>query len=143
MRRIRSQLNHSGASALVVSGCLLLLVMCACVMLTNHMVPNYGVRVRPADSHFAIGEYDRAAAHIVTILPGNEPTIYVESNILPGGMTAFAGQLDAWAAENKAAKVTVILVIDEAVAAGTVQRLTDMVLLRGMECSIAGTPAVK
>lgn len=142
MRRVRSQLNHSGASALVVSGCLMLMALCACLMMTNHLVPNYGVRVRPADSHFSIGEYDRTAARIVTILPGDEPTLYVESNLLPGGMSAFAELLDEWAKNNNAAKVTVILVIDEAVAAGTVQRLTDMVLTRGMDCCIAGTPAV-
>lgn len=142
MRRVRSQLNHSGASALVVSGCLMLMALCACLMMTNHLVPNYGVRVRPADSHFAIGEYDRNTAHIVTVLPGDEPTLYEESKPLPGGLPAFARRLEAWSAEKKTSRGTVIFVIDEAVSAGTVQRLTDMVLSHGMECCVAGTPAV-
>lgn len=141
MRNIRSHLSHSGASPFYVSGALLLLVLCACVLLTNHAVPTFGVRVRPADSHFVIGGYDRSLSHIVTVLPGDTPRLYVSSLPVQGGLEGFAACLDSWKGDAPS-RVSVILVVDEAVTAGLIQRLTDMILSRGFNCSFAGTPAV-
>lgn len=142
MRHIRSTLTHSGASALFSSGALLLLVLCACALLTNHLVPRFGMRVRPAESHFVMGGYDRSLSHIVTILPGDTPRFYDESTPVPDGMSGFAACLDSWKCDTPG-RVTVILVIDEAVAAGTVQRAVDMILSRGYNCSFSGTPATE
>lgn len=125
---------------MLVSGVLLLLVLCACVLLTNHLVPEYGLLVRPADSHFTMGMYDRSQSHLVTVLPGDEPRLYIDSAPVEGGMSAFPALLDSWANATPS-QVMVIFVVDEAVTAGVVQRLTDMVLQHGYSCSMAGTPA--
>lgn len=142
MRHISSRLTHSGASALFVSGALLVLVLCACALLTNHLVPRYGTRVRPAESHFIMGSYDRSLSHIVTILPGDTPRLYAESTPLADGLNGFAAALDSWTCDTPG-RVTVILVIDEAVSAGTVQRAVDMILAHGFNCSFSGTPATE
>lgn len=141
MRHIRSTLTDSGASALFVSAALLMIVLVACVLLTNHLVPSYGIRVRPADTHFVMGAYDRSNFHIVSVLPGETPTLYAESAPVEGGIDGFPGLLETWN-DGHPSRVTVILVPDEAVPTGTINRLADMVLSRGYNCSISGTPAL-
>lgn len=141
MRHIRSTLTHNGASALFVSAALLMVVLVACALLTNHLVPTYGVRVRPANTHFVMGSYDRSYFHIVSVLPGETPSLYAESTPVEGGVDGFPKLLETWKAD-RPSRVTVILVPDEAVPTGTVNRLADMILSCGYNCSISGTPAI-
>lgn len=140
MRRVRSTLRSTGSPILVIAGVNLFLVLCICVLLTNHLIPRYGFTVQPQDSHFVIGSYDRDQMHIVSVAPGNEPRIYVESELVRGGYDGFEKYLSSWDAPNPS-RVSVVLVVDKAVAAGAVQRLTDMVLAHGFTCSHAGVPA--
>lgn len=143
MRRVRSTLRDGGAPILLIAGVNLFLVLCLCVLLTNHLVPRYGVTVRPAESHFVMDGYDRSLVHIVSVAPGDEPRIYVGSELLPGGISAFRLQLDEWKKQAKnPSEVTVVLVVDEAVSAGAVQQLTDMVLCCGFVCSYSAVPAL-
>ena len=143
MRKVRSGLTSGGASILVLTGANLFVLLCVCVLLTNHLVPRYGCRVSPADSHFVMGRYDRDTAHIVSVAAGDSPRIYDGSRMVKGGLTGFGDLLDSWAAATDSPKrVNVVLVLDKAVASGTVQQITDMVLTRGFTCSYAAVPAL-
>ncbi|MBQ2813477.1 MAG: hypothetical protein IJE66_00535 [Akkermansia sp.] len=143
MRKVRSGLTNGGASILVLTGANLFVLLCVCVLLTNHLVPRYGCRVSPAESHFVMGRYDRDTAHIVSVAAGDEPRIYDGSMLVQEGVPGFAALLDDWAAATDIPKrVNVVLVFDKAVSSGTVQKLTDMVLTRGFSCSHAAVPAL-
>lgn len=143
MRKVRSGLTNGGASILVLTGANLFVLLCVCVLLTNHLVPRFGSRVSPAESHFVMGRYDRDTAHIVSVAAGDEPRIYNGSLMVQGGMSGFASLLDSWAADADSPKrVNVVLVFDKAVSSGTVQQITDMVLSRGFSCSHAAVPAL-
>lgn len=142
MRSFRSSLTFNGSSLLIASVAMLMVVLTACALLTNHLVPSYGVRVRPADTHFVMGAYDRSHFHIICIVAGEPPTLYSGSVPVPGNMEGLPALLESWNYEYPS-RVTVILVPDEAVPTGTVNRLADMILRFGYNCSIAGTPAFR
>lgn len=141
MRRIRSRLNDSGAAALTVCGVSLMLALCCCVLLTNHLVPRYGARVRPGASRFIMGAYDRSQSHIVSIAAGETPRIYVGSELVPEGINGVEPLLDAWKG-NSPSRVMVVLMPDCAVSSGTVQQIVEMVMRRGMNCSIGAIPDI-
>lgn len=122
----------------------LFLVLCIMVMLPNHIVPRFGVLARPSESHFVMGSYDRSTGHVVTVAPGpgDTPRVFVESKEVPGGLKGFEDCLREWDCETPS-RVRVLLVVDAAVPAGVLQRLTDMVLSHGFSCGFSGIPAVK
>lgn len=142
MRRIRSRLTDNGVSALLVSAVALILALGCCVLLTYHAGPRYGVRVRPEAAHFVMGSYDRSQTHIVSVAAGDEPRLYIGSELVPGGMAGIEEQLTRWDCETPA-RVTVVLVADRAVAAGTLQKLADMVLCHGFNCCLGAVPSVE
>lgn len=142
MRRVRSTLKQGGFPVLVVAGVNLLLVLCVCVLLSNHLGPRFGFTVQPQESHFRIDSYDRNNTHIVSVAPGDSPRIYVGSNLLRGGYEDFEAQLCSWDCPSPS-RVSVILVLDKAVSAGAAQRLADMILSHGFTCSFAGVPALE
>ncbi len=127
---------------MVMAGINLFLVLCVCVLLTNHLTPRYGVTVQPQNSRFVIGSYDRDNMHIVSVAPGNVPRLYVGSELVNGGYEGFEEFLTSLDVPNPS-RVSIVLVIDKAVSAGAVQRLTDMVLAHGFTCSYAGVPALE
>lgn len=131
-----------GSTALVLCGISLLLVLCCCVLLTHHVAPRYGVRVRPAASHFTMGGYDRSQTHILSISAGDEPRLYDGSVRVAGDMLGVEPLLARWAGETPS-RVTVVLVADSAVTAGVLQQLTDMVLSHGMNCNIGAVPSIE
>lgn len=143
MRKVRSRLKNGGASLMVVSAAALFLALCVCILLTNHVVPRYGLRVRPAESHFVMGAYDRDNTRIVSVAAGKEPRVYLESRLVSGGIQGFKTMLADWAkVEKKPAKITVVLVVDRAVPSGVVQELTDAILLHGFNCCYSGVPTM-
>lgn len=142
MRRVRSTLKQSGFPILVVAGVNLFLVLCVCVLLSNHLGPRFGYTVQPQESHFRISSYDRDNTHIVSVAPGEQPRIYVGANLLRGGLDGFEQQLCSWDCPNPS-RVTIILVLDKAVPSGVAQRLTDMILTHGFTCSYAAVPALE
>lgn len=142
MRRIRSRLKDNGASALAVCGISLLLALCCCVLVTFHVGPRYGVRVRPAASHFSMGGYDRSQTHILSVSAGDTPRLYDGAERIPGDMEGLETRLKEWAGE-ASSRVTVVLVADSAVTAGTLQALTDMVLRHGMNCNLGAVPSME
>lgn len=142
MRRVRSTLKESGFPILVVAAVNLFLVLCVCVLLSNHLMPRFGYMVQPQESRFVIGSYNRDYTHIVSVAPGDIPRIYVGSELVRGGYDGFAEYLEKWDAAN-ASRVSVILVLDKAVSAGVAQRLTDMILSCGYSCSYASVPAIE
>ena len=58
------------------------------------------------------------------------------------GYDSFEKQLVSWEGSNPS-RVTVILVLDKAVSAGVVHKLTNMILKHGFTCSYAGAPAME
>lgn len=142
MRRIRSTLKEGGFPILVVAAMNLFLVLCVSVLLSNHLGPHYGYVVQPQESHFVIGAYNRDYTHIVSVAPGDNPRIYVGSELVRGGYEGFEECLNEWHNEMPS-RVTVILVLDKAVSSGVAQRLTDMILSHGYSCSYAGVPAIE
>ena len=142
MRRVRSTLKEGGFPILVVAAVNLFLVLCVCVLLSNHLGPHYGYTVQSQESHFVMGSYNRDYAHIVSVAPGDSPRIYVGSELVRGGYEGFEKYLDEWKDSNPS-RVSVILVLDKAVSSGVSMRLTDMILSRGYTCSYAAVPAIE
>lgn len=143
MRKIRSRLKNGGTPIMLVCFASLFLVICICVLLTNHLHPRYGFRVNPASTQFTMGTYHRENSHIVSVAAGDVPRLYNGSKIIPDGMNGFDAFLDDLKQQSTSASaVTIILVVDSAVAAGTVQQLTDQILAHGFNCSYAGVPAL-
>lgn len=140
MRRIRSNLKGSGFAIIVLAGVNLFVLLCMCVLLTSYRAPRYGINLRPAESHFVLGSYDRSLSHIITITPGEIPRFYVENDEIQGGLDGMEDVLKSWENPNPS-HVTVIIVCDEAVSIGTVQQLADMILSHGYNCAFFGRPA--
>lgn len=141
MRKIRSNLPNSGFYVLVVGIVSLFVVLCMCLLLGVHRNPVFGVRVSPEESHYVMGAYDRSLSHFITITPGTTPRIFVEERELSGGLDAIDSELRQWAEScPDPQRVRVILVCDRAVPVGTVQRVSDMVLSYGFDCTLAGSP---
>ena len=144
MRRVRSHLKDGGLPILVVAGVNLFLILCICVLLTNHLVPRFGFKVHPQTSHFVMGSYDRDRTHVVSVAPGDMPRLYVGANLVQGGYEGFEKCLAEWGQnESNPSRISVVLVLDKAVSAGMVQRLSDMVLSHGFTCCYAGVPALE
>lgn len=142
MRRVRSTLKEGGFPIVVVAAMNLFLVLCICVLLSNHLVPRFGYTVQPQESRFVIGSYNRDYTHIVSVAPGDEPRIYVGSELVRGGYEGFEQYLEQWKVTNPS-RVSVILVLDKAVSSGVSHRLTDMILAHGYSCSYAAVPAIE
>ena len=140
MRRIRSNLKGSGFAIIVLAGVNLFVLLCMCVLLTSYRAPRYGINLRPAESHFVLGSYDRSLSHIITITPGEIPRFYVENDEIQGGLDGMEDVLKSWENPNPS-HVTVIIVCDEAASVGTVQQLADMILSHGYNCAFFGRPA--
>ena len=141
MRRVRSRLKDGGFPIVVIAGVNLFLVLCVCVLLSNHLVPRFGYSVQPQESHFVIGAYDRDNSHIVSVAPGDTPRLYIGSELVRDGYAGFEKHLASWETANPS-RVSVILVLDKAVPAGAVHHLTDLILKHGFTCSYAGVPAL-
>lgn len=140
MRLPHDSLPDRGPVIVIVACVGLFLVLCLTVLLPNHIVPRFGMRVRPAESHFVMGSYDRDAGHVVSVAPGDTPRVYVESEEVPGGVKGFEAYLKKWDCDTPS-RVRVTLVVDAAVPAGTMQELADMVMRHKFTCSFAGLPA--
>lgn len=139
MRIPHDRLPDRGPVIVIVACVGLFLVLCLTVLLPNHIVPRFGMRVRPAESHFVMGSYDRDAGHVVSVAPGDTPRVFVESEEVPGGVKGLEAFLRQWDCANPS-RVRVVLVVDAAVSAGTMQELADMVLRHKFTCSFAGLP---
>ncbi len=140
MTRNRTQLGSGGFVVLLVAGVSLFLLLCTCVMLSNHLLPRYGMNVRPAATHFLMSSFDRDQTHTLTVTPGSPPCYYLEGRMIPGGLEGVEAKLKSWDCATPS-HVCVLLVADEAVPSGDLQKLADCILLHGFTCMIAGRPA--
>ena len=141
MRRVQSSLEGTGFAIVVIAGANLFLLLCLCVLLGYHRMPRFGMNIRPAASHFVMGSYDRTATHILTVTPGETPRLFLEEKEIPGGLSGLEDVLRQWDSTHPS-RVTVILMCDEAVSAGTIRQLTDAILSHGFTCAFAGRPAL-
>lgn len=139
MRRIRSRLSDSGLSVIALAGVNLVLLLCLCVLLNTHRLPKYGLNVIPAESHFLISQFDRTQSHVITITPGREPRFFLEGREIKNGMHGVEEALSQWDGP-LSSRVTVVLVCDNAVPAGTVQSVVDRILSHGFNCALSGRP---
>lgn len=141
MRRVRSNLKGSGIPIIILAGVNLFVLLCMCVLLNSYRPPRYGINVRPAATHFVIGSYDRSLSHIITVTPGETPRFFLEDREVADGLDGMDAVLDEWACSTPA-RVTVIIVCDEAVSVGAIQQLADKVITRGYTCAFFGRPAL-
>ncbi len=142
MRKVRSRLTGGGGSILVLTGANLFILLCVCVLLTNHLVPRYGCRVNPSESHFVMENYDRDQSRIISVAAGDAPRIYDGSMLVEGGIPGFGARLEEWKREAGGNRLHIVLVPDKAVSTGTLQQITDMILSCGFTCSYAAVPAL-
>lgn len=142
MRKVRSRLTSDGGSILVLTGANLFILLCVCVLLTNHLVPRYGCRVNPSESHFVMGNYDRAHSRIISVAAGDAPRIYDGSMLVEGGIPGLSARLEEWKREVGGKRLHIVLVPDKAVSTGTLQQITDMILSCGFTCSYAAVPVM-
>lgn len=141
MRRVRSNLKGSGFAIIILAGVNLFVLLCMCVLLNSYRPPRFGINVRPAESHFIIGSYDRSLSHIITITPGETPRYFLEDREITEGLAGIDAVLDEWKCSTPS-RVTVIIVCDEAVSVGSVQQLADKILTHGYTCAFFGRPAL-
>lgn len=140
MRVPQDSLPDRGPVIVIVAVLSLMLALCIMALLPNHIVPRYGLLVRPAASHFVMGDYNRDTGHVVSVAPGDTPRVFVESEEVPGGVEGFEAYLARWDCATPS-RVRVVLVMDAAVSAGTMHQLADMVIAHGFVCSFTGIPA--
>ena len=141
MRRVRTSLKGNGFHIVVIALLNLFILLCICVLLHHHRLPRYGANVRPAESHFVMGSYDRSNSHVITLTPGETARIFVEDKEIKNGWTGVDEVLNSWDCPTPN-RVTVVLVCDEAVSVGAMQTLVDKVLMHGFTCTFAGRPAL-
>lgn len=141
MKRVRSSLKGNGFHIVVIALLNLFLLLCICVLLHHHRLPRYGANVLPASTHFVMGAYDRSNSHIITVTPGETPRFFLEEKEIKDGLDGIERLFKTWDCAAPA-RITVVLVCDEAVASGTMQKLADMVLSHGFTCTLAGRPAL-
>lgn len=139
MRRVRSTLQHVGFPLVVAAGVNLLVLLFAIVLFSNHVTPSYGVRVLPARTHYVMGSYNRSNMRILTVMPGDTPRFFADTQEIEGGYEGLARLLDSWDCPNPS-QLNVIITADEAVTFGVLQRVTDMVLDHGFTSYFAGRP---
>lgn len=142
MRKVRSRLTSGGGSILILMGANLFILLCVCVLLTNHLVPRYGCRVNPSESHFVMGNYDREHSRIISVAAGDATRIYDGSMLVEGGIHGLGVRLEEWKREAGGKRLHIVLVPDKAVSTGTLQQITDMILSSGFTCSYAAVPAL-
>ncbi len=140
MRRLRTNLKVTGTALLAAAGVNVVVLLCMCVLLTSYRPLRYGVNIHPADTHYVIEAYDRTGSHIIAVSPGETPRFFLESQEIHGGFDGVEKVLASWDCPNPS-RITVIVACDEAVSIGTIQKLTDLILLHGFNCAFFGRPA--
>ncbi len=140
MRRMGTNLANTGTALLAVAGVNVFVLLCACILLTSYRPLLYGVNIQPADTHYVMEAYDRTGSHVITVSPGEIPRFFLEDREIEGGLDGIDTVLAAWDCPAPS-RVTVIIACDEAVSIGTIQALTDRILLHGFNCAFFGRPA--
>ncbi len=139
MRRPKSTLEPMGFPIVVVSGLSALLLLGVCGLLGKHRVPQYGIDVLPAESHFTMSSIERDNTHTITISAGDTPRFFFDAQEVKGSWEELDKQLKALEGNPS---VHIVLVQDEAVSIGTTQRIVDRILSYGYSCSLAARPAL-
>ncbi len=141
MRRPKSTLGSNSLPILILSGFSLILALSAIFALRFHITPHYGQQVQMASSHFVMGMFDRSMRHTITITAGEKPHFYQNNKLIHNGWQGLEQYLNTLDCANPS-RVNIILVHDEAVSQGTTQRLIDLVLQHGFNCTLAARPAI-
>lgn len=131
---------NTGTALLAVAGVNVFVLLCVCVLLTSYRPLLYGVNIQPAGTHHVMESYDRSGSHVITVSPGEVPRFFLEDREIDGGLDGIDAILDTWDCPTPS-RVTVIIACDEAVSIGTIQALTDRILLHGFNCALSGRPA--
>lgn len=137
----RTSLSEGGFSIVIIAGINLLLLLCVCFVLQNHLAPRFGFNVHMASSHFVMRQLDRNDSKIITIGAGDYPRFYLGAEELRDGWNGVDRILTEWA-NTRGDRLTVVIVADAAVATGTTQKLMDKILKKGFSCTIASRPSL-
>ncbi len=139
MQRVRSTLPDLGFTLVLIAWANMLLLLCICVLLNNHTLPQFGFDIHSAESHFSMSSIDRTHTHIITISAGESPRFFLNMEELPSTWDGIQNTLKKLASED-ASRTHIVIMQDEAVSVGTTQRLVDMILSEGYRCSLAARP---
>ncbi len=140
MNRQRQGITQSGVLIIVIASINMLLLLCTCMLMHNHLMPYFGVNVQPASSQFIMGILDRSNTHYISITAGEEPRFFLRSKEIKGGWIGVEKALNALDGDTPG-RINIIINADEAVALGTTQRLIDLILTHGFTCAIAAQSA--
>ncbi len=139
MKRDRLTLSDGGWPLIVIAVINLMLVLCIIFVLQNHQSPHFGMNVRMAASSFVMGGMNRQEAQVLTVAAGDTPRFFMGSKPIKGSWSALNKELQVLRDEQPD-RTNIIIVADESVTIGTLQRLMDEVLSAGFNCSVAARP---
>ncbi len=139
MKRNRLTLSDGGWPIIVIASINLLLVLCIIFVLNNHTSPHFGMNVRMAESSFIMSNINRQATQVLTVAAGDTPRFYLGSKQINGTWAALEQELKTLR-EEQPNQTNIVLVADECVTVGTLQRMMDLMMTLGFNCTIAARP---
>ncbi len=132
-------MGDGGWPLIVLAVINMMLILCIIFVLKNHQSPHFGMKVRMAASSFVMGNMNRHEAQILTIAAGDTPRFFLGSQSITGSWTGLIKELHDLR-EEYPERINIIIVADECVTMGTIQRIMDEVLSMGFNCSVAARP---
>ncbi len=141
MHRVKSTLPDSGFPIIIIAWANILLLLCVCILLNNHLIPQFGFDISQSESHFNISRVDRTQTHVISIAAGDQPRLFLDMQELPHSWDEIREELKKLS-DDKPALTHIVIMQDEAVSIGTTQRLVDQILSLGYRCSLSACPAV-
>ncbi|MFI3243699.1 MAG: biopolymer transporter ExbD [Akkermansia sp.] len=139
MKRDRISLGDGGWPLIVLAAINLMLLLCIIFVLQNHQSPHFGMNVRMASSSFVMGNMNRQETQVLTVAAGDTPRFFLGSKPIAGTWAGLNRELSRLR-EEQPNQINLIIVADESVTIGTLQRLMDEALILGFNCSIAARP---
>lgn len=141
MKRTHLTLSDGGWPIVVMAVVNMLLVLCIIFMLRNHISPYFGMNVKMASSSFVMGSLNRDDTRVLTIAAGDSPRFYFGAKYVAKHWDGLESELKAFAQESHN-QITIVIVADESVTVGTLQRTVDLILALGYNCTVAARPPV-
>lgn len=139
MKRTHLTLSDGGWPLIVMAMVNMLLVLCIIFTLRYHITPHFGMNVRMASSSFVMGTLNKDDTRVLTITAGDSPCFYFATQAIPNAWDGLEQELKQLNAQSSH-QYNIVIVADEAVTIGTLQRAMDLILTQGHNCTIAARP---
>lgn len=139
MKQNRLTLGDGGWPIIVIATINLMLLLCIIFVLNNHASPHFGMNVRMASSSFVMSNLNRQETQVLTIAAGDTPRFYLGSQAITGSWEGLNTKLEQLR-EEQPDQTNIVIVADESVTVGNLQRMMDAILSMGFNCTIAARP---